>query len=80
MNIFIRMLERLTGRRGEDRGMSVTYDGRSSPDEIEALARMTARAIHPETKFGPPGKKLNIITTGNLDNKNAGRSGNADKK
>jgi hypothetical protein len=67
LNIFARMIERLTGRRGEDRGMSVAHDGRTSPDELEALARMTARAIRPEIKYAPPGEKLNVITTGDFD-------------
>jgi len=69
MNIFMKVLERLTGRRAEDRGMSVAHDGRTSPDEIETLARITARAIRPEIKYAPPGEKLNIITTGDFDSK-----------
>lgn len=68
MKLFIRIMERLGVQRGEDRGMSVLHDGRTSWDELEALARMTAQAIHSEIKFGPPGEKLNVITTGDFDN------------
>ena len=68
MNIFSRMLERLGVQRGEDRGMRVLYDGRTSMDELVAQARMTAAAIHEEIKFAPPGEKLNVITSGDFDN------------
>lgn len=68
MSIFARLLERLGIQRGEDRGMSALCDRRDSPDEIRALARMTAEAIHPEIKFAPSGKKLNVITTTDFDN------------
>lgn len=63
MNIFSRLLERLGVQRGEDRGMSVMHDGRTSRDELEALARWTLRSIRTEIKYAPPGKRLNIITT-----------------
>ncbi len=69
MSKFIRMLERLISRRSEGRGMSVLHDGRNSPDEIEALARMTAQAIQSETKFAPLGEKLNFVTTMDFDGK-----------
>ncbi len=67
MNIFLRMLERVTGRRVQGEKMGVQFDGRTSPDEIETLARLTARAIHPEIKYAPPGEKLNIISTSDFD-------------
>jgi hypothetical protein len=69
MNIFARMLERLGAQRVENRGMSVLHDGRTSLDKLEALARMTARAIHSDIKFAPPGKRLNIVTTSDFDEK-----------
>lgn len=67
MNIFVRMLELVTGHRAEGQKMSVQHDGKTSMDELSALARMTARAIRPEIKYAPPGEKLNIITTGDFD-------------
>jgi len=70
MSIFGRMLERLGVQRGGvAQGMSVLHDGRTSADELEALARMTMRAIRTEIKFGPPGEKLNVITTDDFDSK-----------
>ena len=69
MSIFGWMLERLGVQRVKDRGMSVLHDGRTSADELGALARWTARTIRPEIEFGPPGKKLNVITTGDFDSK-----------
>ena len=69
MNIFSRMLERLGVQRGEvARGMRVLHDGRTSMDELEALARMAAKAIHSEIKFAPLGERLNVISTGDFDN------------
>ena len=67
MNIFIRIFEMVTGQHVQGQKMGALFDGRTSPDEIEALARMTARAIHPEIEFAPPGEKLNVITTGDFD-------------
>jgi hypothetical protein len=69
MNIFLRMLELVTGRHVQGPKMGVQFNGRTSPDEIETLARMTAGAIRPEIKYAPPGEKLNIITTGDFDSK-----------
>jgi hypothetical protein len=69
MSLFIRIMERLTGRPVEGQKMSVLCDDKDSPDEIIALARRTMRALHEEIKFAPPGKKLNIITTSNLPDK-----------
>jgi hypothetical protein len=69
MSLFIQILERLTGRPVEEQKMSALYDSRDDPYEIEALARMTLRAIRTEIKYGPPGKKLNIIKTSDLPDK-----------
>lgn len=66
MNIFLRMLEVVTGRRVQGEKMGVRYDGRMSADELEALARMNAAAIRPEMEFAAPGEKRNVITTGDF--------------
>jgi hypothetical protein len=69
MSLFFRIMERLTGRPVEKQKMSVLCDSEADADEIEALARMTLRAIQTEIQFAPPGKKLNIITTADLPDK-----------
>jgi hypothetical protein len=63
MNIFLRMLELVTGKRVKEEIMGVSHDGRSSMDELSTLARLTRAAIKPRWKFAPPGKKLGVITT-----------------
>jgi len=67
MNIFLKVFERVIGKRIKEETMGVSHDGRSSMDELSSLARLTARAIRPEIKYAPPGEKLNVVTTSDFD-------------
>jgi len=67
MSIFTRILENITGRSVRGDKMGAQFDGWISSDDLEALARVTARAIRPEIKYAPPGERLNVITTGDFD-------------
>jgi len=58
--------------------MKVLHDGRTAWDELCAFARWTRDSIKGRFKFAPPGKKINYIQTGDLDN--AGKLKEASRK
>jgi hypothetical protein len=69
MNIFLRMLGRLTGRPVREVGMRVSHDGKASLGELSPLARLSHRLMGLGFKIGPPGKPLSYLTTNDLDPK-----------
>jgi hypothetical protein len=69
MNIFTRMLARVTGRPVREVGMTVSHDGRTSPGELSMLANLTKRLFGSKFKFGSPGKPNIFLTTADIDPK-----------
>ena len=69
MNIFLRILGKVTGRPVTEAGMTVAHDGRTSPSELSFLAGLSNRLWRRGFKFAPPGKPRNLLTTSDLDPK-----------
>lgn len=65
-----RYLERLTGKRVIRPRMSVSHDGRTGISELRKLAEEIRKWKWKDRKFLKRGKKLEFITTNDLDQDN----------
>lgn len=66
-----RYLQRLTGKRViRSRGVSVSHDGRTGIGELRELAEEIRKWKWKDRKFLKRGKKLNMITSNDLDQDN----------
>jgi len=70
MNLFLKLLERMTGRKSQRSTMDAsTMSNDSDLDDLQDLAMRTYLALREPIKFEPPGPKLKILLTDDINPK-----------
>jgi hypothetical protein len=64
---FIDILERVTGKKVERHSVSVIHDDKTPIEELRWFARFTRFVTRRPIKLEPPGPKIEILTTNDID-------------